>query len=155
MKRMWYKVCTEHLNLILFGKSDLTMMRCSLLLFFMLTIASIANAQQAKPVLVLPADAQGVIKYTPEALKVINNKCMSCHTPSSKDEDAKEALIWEETFNYNKKLALLTLDDILESLEKGEMPPKETVQKTPSAALTTAEAVTLKAWVESSLTKLE
>ena len=130
------------------------MMRSALFLFSMLTIASIANAQQ-KQVLVVPADAQGVLKYSPEALKVINSKCMNCHTPTSKDEDAKEALIWEETFHYGKKLALLTLDDILESLEKGEMPPKETVEKTPSAALTKAEAATLKSWVETSLAKLE
>lgn len=131
------------------------MMRSVLVLCFMSTFAFIATAQQSKTTLVVPADAQGVIKYTPEVLKVINNKCMSCHTPSSKDEDAKEALIWEETFHYNKKLALLTLDDLLESVEKREMPPKETVQKTPSAALNTAETATLKAWIESSLAKLE
>ncbi len=68
----------------------------------------------------------GVSTEYPEAVKkVIDSKCLGCHSPEGKSEKAKEALNWTILMGLEKSVQISKLDKVIEVLDKGEKPPKK------------------------------
>lgn len=91
------------------------------------------------------------ISYPDDVMTVIENKCMSCHNPSSKNEEAKEHLLWEDLPTMKKIYLSKMVYEIQEVLEDGEMPPEKYLAKKPEKKLTEEETELLMAWTNESL----
>lgn len=85
---------------------------------------------------------------------IIDAKCLGCHSADSKNEKAKEKLIWANLSTMDKKAAASALDEVVEVLEKGEMPPAKFLERYPDKKLTDKEAKSLRKWADKSASKL-
>ncbi len=124
------------------------------LLFF----AGAGMAQKKEPtkiLLVAEADADRAVSFTLDAMSVIETKCLGCHSPSGKNDKAKEKFQWEKLQNMNAADAMAMLDELLEVLDEGEMPPAKMLEKYPNMKLTDEENTKLHQWAETALAKLE
>jgi hypothetical protein len=63
-------------------------------------------------------------------------------------------MMWDSIPMYGKARQIAVLDDIAEVLEKGEMPPKEVIEKYPEAAITPDQVQLLKNWAETTADNL-
>ena len=89
----------------------------------------------------------GVSTEYPEAIKkVIDSKCLGCHSPEGRSEKAKEALNWTTLMGLEKSVQVSKLDKIVEVLDKGEMPPKKMIETHPEAKISEADSKILKDW---------
>ena len=91
----------------------------------------------------------------PEKVKaVIDSKCYDCHSVKGKSDDAKKALIWDDLPTEKLVNQIATLDEIVEVLDEGKMPPKKIVKKSPQMELSPEESQILKVWAENTSAKL-
>lgn len=95
-----------------------------------------------------------LVQYTAEVKKVIDNKCYGCHNPESKGQKAKDKLNWVSLPSLSKADQVAKLDEIFEVVEKGEMPPKQFIEKKPEAKLSDSDAKIIKAWAKSTADKI-
>ena len=107
-----------------------------------------AQKEEAKVLLVPQNDAEQVFAYPISVVNVINNKCLGCHSPSGRSDDAKEDLMWEKLQKMDPMDMIAKLDEIIEVLDEGKMPPKKIVEKYPSMKMTAEETAILKNWAE-------
>lgn len=110
-----------------------------------------AQKKEARVLLVPQDDTEQVLAYPISVMNVVNNKCLGCHSPSGKSDDAKEDLMWETLQDLSTEDMVAVLDEIVEVLEEGKMPPKKIVAKYPNMKLSDEESATLKEWAESTL----
>lgn len=95
-----------------------------------------------------------IIKYTGRIKTIIDEKCYDCHSEKGDDEDAKKDLLWDELPKLDKTDQVYALDAIVESVEKGDMPPPKHVRWNPSKKLTQEEAKLLMDWANDLADKL-
>ncbi|MGK7393482.1 MAG: heme-binding domain-containing protein [Candidatus Cyclobacteriaceae bacterium M3_2C_046] len=95
-----------------------------------------------------------VIAYEGAVKILIDNKCYGCHSPEGKSDDAKEALLWDDLPTLEKTKQIAILDEIIEVLDEGTMPPEKFLAKKPEAKLTEAEVTLLRDWAETTADKL-
>ncbi len=107
-----------------------------------------AQKEEAKVLLVPQNDTETVFAYPISVVNVINNKCLGCHSPSGKSDDAKEDLMWEKLQGMDPADMVAVLDEIIEVLEEGKMPPKKIVAKYPHLKMSDEETTILKSWAE-------
>lgn len=100
-----------------------------------------------------PADS-AVFAYTPQIKAIIDNKCYECHKTGADDEEAVEELNFDRLPKLDKTDQVYALDDIAESVEKGEMPPEKHLRRHPEDKLTDAEKKALIAWAKDLADKL-
>lgn len=97
---------------------------------------------------------EALIELSGEMMTIVETKCIGCHSADSKNEKAKEDLIWAELPTMKKLYLSKKLYDIQEVLEDGEMPPEKFVAKKPEMKLTEEETTVLMKWTEESLAAL-
>lgn len=91
----------------------------------------------------------------PENIKaVIDKSCFGCHSQDGKSDDAKDALRWDLMGEYDKEKLISVLDEIIEVIEKQEMPPEKFLEKKPEAKPTEAEYAALMEWAEAEADRL-
>jgi len=112
-----------------------------------------AQKEETKVLLVSQNDTDQVLSFTMSAMQVIDAKCLGCHSPGGKSDKAKDKLMWEKLQKMDAADAVAKLDEIIEVLEEGEMPPKKMIEKYPSMKLSAEESATLTAWAEASMKK--
>ena len=95
-----------------------------------------------------------VIQYTGRIKAIIDEKCYDCHSEKGEDEDAKKDLLWDELPKLDKTDQVYALDAIVESVEKGDMPPPKHVRWNPNKKLTQEEAKLLMDWANDLADKL-
>ncbi len=88
------------------------------------------------------------ITFPKDIQEIIDNKCMGCHKPDSRNNKAKEKLQWELVSKMNKEDQEHFIDEMFEVLEDGKMPPKKAVERRPQMKLTDEETKLLITWVE-------
>jgi uncharacterized membrane protein len=98
--------------------------------------------------------ADSVIEFNKEVRIIIDSKCMGCHNQNSKNEKGKAKLKWDSLALYPKVKQIAKLDDIIEVLEKGEMPPAKFLANKPEAKLTEDEVKMLTQWANDNADKL-
>jgi hypothetical protein len=94
------------------------------------------------------------IAYPEEVMAVIEAKCMGCHKPDARNENAREKLQWAQLTEMDTENLIGKLDAIIEVLEEGTMPPVKMLEKYPDMKLTEAETKTLTDWAESNANRL-
>jgi uncharacterized membrane protein len=85
---------------------------------------------------------------------IIDAKCLGCHSADSKNEKAKEKLIWANLSTMEKKGVASAMDEVLEVLEKGEMPPAKFLERYPDKKLTAKETKALRKWADKTADKM-
>lgn len=85
---------------------------------------------------------------------IIDAKCMGCHSADSKNEKAKEKFIWANLSTMDKKAAASILDDMVEVMDKGEMPPAKFLERYPDKKLTEKETKAIRKWADKSASKM-
>jgi len=90
--------------------------------------------------------AGATTQYPETVKKVIDSKCLGCHSPEGKSEKAKEALNWMTLMGLEKSVKVSKLDKIVEVLDKGEMPPKKMLEMHPEAKISAEDSKILRDW---------
>ncbi len=125
------------------------MIKTALVFLLSLTFVIGDNTPTPNP----PQDGNGLVM--PEDIKlVIEKKCAGCHSAGSKNEKAKEKLIWANVSTMDKTAAASILDEVVEVVSKGEMPPVKFLERFPENKLTEKEAKSIKKWADKSANKL-
>ena len=100
------------------------------------------------------SDNQEEYKFPKKVKEVIDKSCYGCHSEKGKSDDAKEALRWDKMAEYDKAQLVSVMDEIIEVIEKQEMPPKKMVEKYPDKKPTEKEYETLSKWADKEAEKL-
>ena len=87
-------------------------------------------------------------KFPKKVKEVIDKSCYGCHSEKGKSDDAKEALRWDKMAEYDKAKLVSIMDEIIEVIEKQEMPPKKMIEKKPDMKPTEKEYATLLKWAD-------
>jgi hypothetical protein len=95
-----------------------------------------------------------VLQYPENIRTIIDNKCFGCHNPEGGSQDAKDALMWDDLPGLSRGQQVGTLDEIIEVLDEGIMPPEQMVEMNPDAALTDEELQALRSWAEATADEL-
>lgn len=91
----------------------------------------------------------------PEDVKaVIDKSCYGCHSEKGRSDDAKDALRWDIMGEYDKAKLISAMDEIIEVIEKQEMPPEKFLANKPEAKPTEEEYAILLKWAEEEADKL-
>ena len=96
-----------------------------------------------------------MVVFSDDVMAIIQNKCIGCHKPDSKNHKAKEELIWEELPTMQVVFLRKKLNDLKYVLAEGEMPPQKMLDKYPDKKLTEQETEILSNWVKTSLASLD
>lgn len=88
------------------------------------------------------------VSYSGKVKTIIDNKCYGCHNSKSWGAKARIKLNWDSLALVTKTSQLSKLDKIIETLDKGEMPPKRFIEQKPEAKMTDDEIVALKNWAQ-------
>ena len=117
-------------------------------------MATDAQAQRDE-VSVTLASPDATLSYPLSVMTIINNKCYGCHSPDARNDKSKEALQWKDLQNMEPIDLLGMMDEVIEVLDEGSMPPEKIVEKYPDMKLSDAEVATLRAWAEQTMAKLD
>jgi len=113
------------------------------------------TAQRAESNVVFAEGNSKTIQYPISVISIIEAKCIGCHSEQGRNEDAKEALMWKNLQDMESGMVVGILEDVLEQIEEGTMPPEKMVKKYPSMELSAEEKETLKTWILSMQDQLE
>ncbi len=93
-------------------------------------------------------------KFPEKVKEIVDNRCYGCHSEDGKSPKAKKKLRWDKMHEYNKSKLIKVLDNIIEVIDKREMPPEKYLAKKPEAKPTDEEYDKLKEWAEKEADKL-
>ena len=99
------------------------------------------------PNLEIKADTSSV-HYSGNVKTIIDNKCYGCHCQTSKSEKARHKLNLDSLWLITKVAQISKLDKIIETLEKGDMPPRKYLERKPEARLTAEETKAITDWAK-------
>lgn len=100
------------------------------------------------------ASDSSLLTYPVKVKAIIDAKCYDCHSVKGTDDDAKDELMWDDLPKLSKIDLMYTMDAIVESIDEGEMPPKDHIKKHPNDALTKEEAKLLRDWADGIASKI-
>lgn len=87
--------------------------------------------------------------YPAAVKKVIADKCYGCHSVKGKSQKAKDKLMWDSLPGLQKSKIVGKLENIVDVLDKNDMPPEEFLKKFPDAALLADQKKLLRSWADS------
>jgi len=93
-------------------------------------------------------------KFPKKVQAVIDKSCYGCHSEEGKSDKAKDKLRWDKMQDYDKAQLVKVMDDIIEVIEKKDMPPAKFLEKMPDMKPTDKEYETLSKWAEKEADKL-
>jgi uncharacterized membrane protein len=99
-------------------------------------------------------EVNGKVKIPKKVQAVIDKSCYGCHSENGKSDDAKEALRWDKFDEYDNAKLVSIMDEIIEVIEKQEMPPEKFLNFKPDAKPTEEEYATLMKWADKEADKL-
>lgn len=88
------------------------------------------------------------INYYGSVKVVLDNKCYNCHNQTSRSEKARRKLNLDSLSLLSKVAQVSKLDKIVETLDKGDMPPKKYLEYKPEGKLTADETKAIKDWAQ-------
>ena len=97
---------------------------------------------------------QEKFEYPPNIKSILDAKCWGCHNSEAKNLKAKSKLNFEKLVDLSDEKKSDKLDDILEVLEKGKMPPKKFLEKFPDKKITEEENKTVSDWAKATIDEL-
>lgn len=95
----------------------------------------------------IPSKAKG--NEMPENVKtIIDNSCFGCHNTDSRNEDAKKDLDFNTLGELTKMQQIKAYKEIVEILEKQEMPPKKFLERFPEKNISDEDRAVLIDWAK-------
>jgi uncharacterized membrane protein len=88
------------------------------------------------------------IKYSPNVLSIVNNKCYQCHNPEARSEKSKNKLNFESLSTLTKAGKIAKFDKIVDVMDSASMPPKKFLERFPNAKMTDDERSIIKNWAQ-------
>jgi uncharacterized membrane protein len=126
-------------------------------LFTLSLLAAMVLFIQAKR----PAESQNttfmadtVVEFSAEVKAVIDQKCFGCHNTNSKNEKGKGKLQWDTMTTLSKAKQIALMDEVIEVLEEGKMPPEKFLAYKPEGKLSEEEVKMLKDWANANAERL-
>ena len=114
-----------------------------------------AQAPEATRVLIADAsDSSQLLSFPMDVMTIIDGKCYGCHSPNAKNDKSKNALQWVLLQQMDDVELVGALDEVMEVLEEGSMPPAKMLERYPHLKLTDEESAKLKEWVEGTMSTL-
>lgn len=112
--------------------------------------------QAKKPILVTSTsmEADTVVEFSSEIKTVIDQKCFGCHNANSRNEKGKGKLQWDTMTSLSKAKQIAAMDEIIEVLEEGKMPPEKYLANKPEGKLSEDEIKMLKEWANTNAERL-
>jgi uncharacterized membrane protein len=98
--------------------------------------------------------ADTVVEFSAEVKVVIDQKCFGCHNANSKNEKGKAKLQWDNVATLSKAKQIAMMDEVIEVLEEGKMPPEKYLSFKPEGKLTEDEVKMLKEWANANAERL-
>ncbi|MDZ7604490.1 MAG: heme-binding domain-containing protein [Cyclobacteriaceae bacterium] len=100
------------------------------------------------------ASESTAVKIPKKVQAVIDKSCFGCHSENGKSDKVKEALRWDKLNEYDKTKLVSAFDEIIEVIEKKEMPPEKYLANNPDSKPTDEEYKILLDWAEKEADKL-
>ena len=88
------------------------------------------------------------VKFPKKVNAIIQNKCYGCHSEKGRSDKAKKALRWDELASISAKDQMHKLEEIVEVVEEGNMPPSRFLESNPDKKLTEKEAAKMAKWAK-------
>ena len=98
--------------------------------------------------------ADTVVEFSTEVKAVIDQKCFGCHNANSKNEKGKAKLQWDTMTTLAKAKQIALMDEVIEVLEEGKMPPEKFLAYKPEGKLSESEIKALKEWANANAERL-
>jgi hypothetical protein len=117
--------------------------------FLLLLVAFFVRARYVSPSAEKSSRRQVAVEIPADVKALVDNKCYGCHSDKGRSQEAKDDLMWDSIPHYDKAKQVAVLDDIVDVLDKGKMPPEKMIEMHPEAKLKPEEVKFLKAWAES------
>lgn len=93
----------------------------------------------------------GKVKIPEDVKNVLEKRCWGCHNTESKNEKGRTKLSFDKIGELKKAKAIAAMDEIVEVMKEGEMPPAKFLEKYPEKACTDEEATVIIDWANSYL----
>ena len=90
--------------------------------------------------------AKSKFKYSKKVTAIVQDKCYGCHSEKGRSDKAKKKLMWDNVPGASMEDQEHALEEILEVVEEGTMPPSRFLEGNPDKKLTEKEAATLEKW---------
>jgi hypothetical protein len=98
--------------------------------------------------------ADTVVEFSAEIKAIIDQKCIGCHNANSKNEKGKKKLQWENVATLSKAKQIGLMDEIIEVLDEGKMPPEKYLSFKPEGKLSEDEVKMIKEWANANAERL-
>lgn len=86
--------------------------------------------------------------------KVIEHSCFDCHNSGSRNEDAREAISFDQWDTYKVTRKISKLNDIIDKVSAGEMPPEKYLKFKPDRALSKEDSALVCDWAKQATEEL-
>lgn len=129
-----------------------TLLRTSFMVLLPLVLLTGAKGQ-GKGVSINPGDSI-VFAYPQDVKVIIDQKCFACHNANARSDMAKQKLSFDRLGQMTKTEQITRLNNIVEVLDNGMMPPKHYLEMKPEGKLTPEESKVLKNWAKSTADKM-
>lgn len=90
-------------------------------------------------------------EFPEDVAKILKVHCMDCHVTTSKNDKAKKKLNFDKWDELNMLKKTGKLNDIVEVVKEGEMPPEKYLNHYPEKKLTEEQTKTLVKWAEKTM----
>ena len=95
--------------------------------------------------------SQGGDQFPEDVAKILKVHCMDCHVTASKNDKAKKKLNFDNWDKLNMLKKTGKLNDIVETVKDGEMPPEKYINHYPDKKLSDDQISTLVKWAEKTM----
>ena len=93
--------------------------------------------------------------FPKEVNAIIQQKCFGCHNTESRNEKAKEDLVFDTLDSLSTVKKIGAFRHIEEVINKNEMPPERFLERFPDNKLTDDDKKALLSWTQAELEKLK
>ena len=93
--------------------------------------------------------------FPKEVNDIIQKKCFGCHSTESRNDKAKEDLVFDTLDSLSTVKKIGTFRHIEEVINKNEMPPERFLERFPDNKLTDDDKKVLLSWTQAELEKLK
>ncbi len=90
-------------------------------------------------------------EFPENVAKILKVHCNDCHVSTSKSDKAKKKLSFDKWNDLNMLKKTGKLNDIIEVVKEGEMPPEKYLNHYPDKKLTEEQTKTLVKWAEETM----
>lgn len=101
-----------------------------------------------------PDDNANEVEIPEKVKKILETKCMGCHSKGGNSLKARMKLKLDELSELSTGKLINKLEEVAEEIEEGKMPPEKYIKKNPDKQLSEEEAKAIINWAHSTSDQL-